>query len=44
LDDMRYYDDKCEAHQTFKAKAKNLGVDGVMTVYYGPEVVVGQGL
>jgi len=44
LDDMRYYDDKCEAHQTFKVKAKNLGVDGVMTVYYGPEVVVGQGL
>jgi len=44
LDDMKYYDEKCEAHQVLKAGTKSLGVDGVMTVYYSPEVVMGQGL
>ena len=40
LDDMKYYDDECEAHKTLKIGAKSLGVEGVMTVYYPPEVLV----
>jgi len=39
LEDMKYYDDACEAHQTLKAGAKSLGVEGVMTVYFPPAVV-----
>jgi len=39
LEDMKYYDDGCEAHQTLKAGAKTLGVEGVLTVYYPPAVV-----
>lgn len=38
LEDMRYYDDGCEAHAALKAVAKGLGIvggpDGVMTVYF----------
>jgi hypothetical protein len=36
---MKYYDTDCEAHQTLKAGAKSLGVEGVMTVYFPPAVV-----
>ncbi|KAH6656548.1 stress responsive A/B barrel domain-containing protein [Truncatella angustata] len=41
LDDMKYYDDKCEAHAALKAFAKgNLkiqgGPSGVLTVYFEP--------
>jgi hypothetical protein len=39
LDDMKYYDNECEAHQTLKAGAKSLGVEGVLTIYYPPGVV-----
>ncbi|KAN0119783.1 hypothetical protein V8E51_001991 [Hyaloscypha variabilis] len=39
LEDMKFYDDSCEAHQTLKAGAKSLGVEGVMTVYFPPAVV-----
>jgi len=39
LDDMKYYDNDCEAHKTLKAGAKSLGVEGVLTVYYPPGVV-----
>jgi len=38
-EDMDYYDTECEAHKNLKAEAKNLGVEGVMTVYYTPAVV-----
>lgn len=38
---MRYYDTECAAHQKLKAGAKDLGVEGVMTVFYTPGVVVG---
>lgn len=38
LDDMRYYDEQCEAHAALKNYAKGLGIQGgptgVMTVYY----------
>jgi len=39
LDDMKYYDDDCEAHKTLKLGAKSLGVEGIMTVYYPPTVL-----
>ncbi|GAO15059.1 uncharacterized protein UV8b_02345 [Ustilaginoidea virens] len=41
LDDMRYYDESCAAHQTLKATAKNLGLEGVLTVYFKPQVTGG---
>ena len=41
LEDMKYYDEECEAHKVLKAGAKALEPEGIMTVYYEPEVVVG---
>lgn len=32
LEDMKFYDDGCEAHLELKKGAKILGVQGVMTV------------
>lgn len=38
LDDMKYYDEQCEAHAALKNYSKTLGIQGgpagVMTVYY----------
>lgn len=36
MDDMKYYDEQCTAHQTLKATASDLGVgaDGVLTVFF----------
>ncbi|KAI0018088.1 stress responsive A/B barrel domain-containing protein [Xylariomycetidae sp. FL0641] len=38
LEDMRFYDDDCEAHKRVKGKAQNMGIvggrEGVLTVYY----------
>lgn len=34
LDDMKYYDNECEAHKALKAEASKLGVDGTLTVYF----------
>lgn len=32
-----YYDQECEAHKAFKAKAKaNLQVEGIMSVWFTP--------
>ncbi|CZR51728.1 related to stress responsive A/B barrel domain protein [Phialocephala subalpina] len=39
LEDMKFYDDGCEAHQELKKGVKTLNNEGVMTVYYTPEVV-----
>ncbi len=39
LEDMKYYDTDCEAHQILKAGVKTLGVEGIMTVYFPPAVV-----
>ncbi len=39
LEDMKYYDTDCEAHQTLKAGVKSLGAEGIMTVYFPPAVV-----
>lgn len=42
LDDMKYYDDECEAHQALKAYAKKeLTLEGIMTVYFTPQVLGG---
>ena len=39
MEDMKYYDDECDAHKTLKANAKTLGVEGIMMIYYDPVVV-----
>lgn len=39
LDDMKYYDVDCEAHATLKSGAKDLGIQGLLTVYYSAAVV-----
>jgi hypothetical protein len=39
IDDMKYYDNGCKAHQALKEANKKLGVEGVMTIYYEPSVV-----
>ncbi|KAM3562740.1 hypothetical protein MY1884_001642 [Beauveria asiatica] len=41
MDDMRFYDDGCPAHSEFKATARGLGVEGIMTTYFTPELVRG---
>ncbi|KAG6010452.1 hypothetical protein E4U21_006453 [Claviceps maximensis] len=41
LDDMKYYDEKCQAHQALKDIVKGLGVEGVLTVYFKPQVTGG---
>jgi hypothetical protein len=35
---MKYYDHECAAHQQLKEDVKGLGVEGVMTVYFTPQV------
>ncbi|RAL65999.1 hypothetical protein DID88_005660 [Monilinia fructigena] len=39
LEDMRYYENKCEAHQKFKAEVKTLGIQGMCSVFYEASVV-----
>lgn len=34
IEDMRFYDNECVAHQVLKFGTKPLGVEGVMTIYY----------
>jgi hypothetical protein len=34
IEDMRYYDTDCAAHNKLREGTKPLGVEGVMTVYY----------
>ncbi|KYK60647.1 stress responsive A/B barrel domain-containing protein [Drechmeria coniospora] len=41
LDDLRYYDDKCEAHQKLKVAAKDLTIEGIQTVYFKPQLMGG---
>lgn len=38
MEDLKYYDESCAAHQTLKATAKDLGVEGILTVYFKPQV------
>ncbi|KAI1485480.1 hypothetical protein F5X96DRAFT_659837 [Biscogniauxia mediterranea] len=41
LEDMRYYDEACEAHAALKTKAKTFGITGgpagVLTAYFHPD-------
>lgn len=39
MDDLKYYDNECKAHQVLKATAKTLGMEGVMTVFFKPQIV-----
>ncbi|CEJ93556.1 Putative Stress responsive A/B barrel domain-containing protein [[Torrubiella] hemipterigena] len=39
MDDLKYYDNECKAHQALKATAKTLGMEGVMTVFFKPQIV-----
>ncbi|PMB73630.1 hypothetical protein BM221_001053 [Beauveria bassiana] len=41
MDDMKFYDDGCPAHSEFKATARGLGVEGIMTTYFTPELIGG---
>ncbi|TFB00690.1 hypothetical protein CCMA1212_007131 [Trichoderma ghanense] len=41
LDDMKFYDAECPAHQALKKTALTLGVEGVLTVYFKPQVTGG---
>ena len=42
MDDMKYYDDGCQAHQALKDFVKgNLSPEGVMTVYFKPQAIGG---
>ncbi|KAL3422269.1 stress responsive a b barrel domain-containing protein [Phlyctema vagabunda] len=41
MDDLKYYDTECAAHQVLKAGNKKLGIDGFMTVFFSPTVVAG---
>lgn len=40
LEDMRFYDEECAAHQVLKVGAKSLGVEGVLTIYYEAAVTM----
>jgi hypothetical protein len=41
MEDLKYYDDSCAAHQALKATAKDFGVEGIMTVYFKPQLIGG---
>ncbi|KAH7157526.1 hypothetical protein B0J13DRAFT_581656 [Dactylonectria estremocensis] len=41
MDDMKFYDDACTAHNDLKTFVKTLAVDGVLTVFFKPAVVGG---
>jgi hypothetical protein len=42
MDDMKFYDEECAAHQGIKNIFKTLTVDGVpMTVYFKPQAIGG---
>lgn len=40
IEDMRFYDNECVAHQVLKFGTKPLGVEGVMTIYYEAAVTM----
>ncbi|KAF4980355.1 hypothetical protein FZEAL_3616 [Fusarium zealandicum] len=42
MEDMKYYDDDCKAHDDLKVFVKSsLAVEGVLTVYFKPQAVGG---
>jgi hypothetical protein len=43
-DDMMYFVNDCPAHKVLKAGSASLGVAGIMTVYYTPDISKGVAL
>ncbi|RSL78332.1 hypothetical protein CEP51_008302 [Fusarium floridanum] len=41
MEDMKYYDDECKAHNDLKTAVKTLGVQGVLTIYFKPQAIGG---
>ncbi|KFA62698.1 hypothetical protein S40285_05539 [Stachybotrys chlorohalonatus IBT 40285] len=41
LEDLKYYDDECKAHLEIKKVVRGLSVDGILTVFFKPQVVSG---
>lgn len=41
MEDLKYYDDECSAHQELKVVAKTLEIGGIMTVYFKPQITGG---
>lgn len=41
MEDMKYYDDECPAHNEVKLLVNTLTVDGIMTVFFKPQAVAG---
>ncbi|TEY43195.1 hypothetical protein BOTCAL_0375g00110 [Botryotinia calthae] len=39
MEDLKYYDESCEAHKWFKGEIKTLGIEGMCCVFYEPSVV-----
>lgn len=40
MEDMKYYDFECPAHQNLKVDNTGLRIDDLLTVYYSPSVVI----
>ncbi|KAG4417942.1 hypothetical protein IFR04_008909 [Cadophora malorum] len=40
LDDMKYYEIECEAHQKMKARAHEVGIEDYLLAYHEPAVEV----
>ncbi|KAH6604135.1 Cupin [Trichoderma cornu-damae] len=38
IEDMKYYDEECPAHKALKSVGSGLGVEGVMTIYFKPQI------
>ncbi|CAG9940874.1 hypothetical protein V2G26_016999 [Clonostachys chloroleuca] len=41
LEDLRYYDDACTAHDGVKAVVRSVQCDGILTVYFKPQEIGG---
>ncbi|KAK5991015.1 Fusaristatin A biosynthesis cluster protein [Cladobotryum mycophilum] len=39
MEDMKYYDEACPAHQRIKDYIRTLTLEGMVTVYFKPQVV-----
>ncbi|KAI9163267.1 Fusaristatin A biosynthesis cluster protein [Paramyrothecium foliicola] len=44
MDDMKFYDEDCEAHLGVKKVFRTLTVEGLLTVYFKPQAIGGAAL
>lgn len=44
MDDMKFYDEDCQAHIEIKKVFKTLTVEGLLTVYFKPQAIGGAAL